>query len=91
MTHDAPSDGPLLPSEGVGAAPIGRIPIMSAYRASTSRLALPAWTCSPFAGLVPPESGGRLTRCTSEWRYIARSDVQGGPAGRREDGAGTGW
>ena len=49
---------------------------MSAYRASPGLRPSPAWPSSPFAGLVSPESGDRLTRCELERRYVARTDFE---------------
>ena len=48
---------------------------MSAYRALTGLRPSRTWTGSPFTGLVPPESGGRLTRCASERSCVARPDI----------------
>ena len=76
MTLDAPSDSPFSPSEGVVCRHFGRVPLMSAYRAMAGPRSSPAWTCSPFAGLVPQESGDRFTRCVFERRYAARPDVR---------------
>ena len=48
---------------------------MSAYRTLTGLRPSHTWICLPFTGLVPPESGGRLTRCASERSCVARPDV----------------
>ena len=49
---------------------------MSAYRASTDPRPSHTWTGSPFAGLVPQESGERFTRRAPGRCWMTRPDVK---------------